>query len=81
MDAFGWGTEEATQRVDLIEYLSDDVEGRREVRPTDAEEDAYSFSHLCLQGMQLRERADGAVEDEVFRMSLSVADRLIPRVS
>jgi hypothetical protein len=38
------------------------------IRSADAEEDAHGVADLGLQRMQLRQRADRAVEDEIFRV-------------
>ena len=57
----------AAERVDLVEDLADHVERRGEVRAADAEEDAHRLADLGLQRMQLGQRADRAVEDEIFR--------------
>src|SRR6516162_4448560 len=44
------------------------MERRGEVWSADAEEDAHGLADLGLERMQLRQRADRAVEDEVFGM-------------
>ena len=62
---------DAAEIVDLVEDLADHVERRGEVRAADAEEDAHGLADLGLQRMELRERADRAVEDEVFRAARS----------
>ena len=57
---------QAAQSVDLVEDLADHVEGRREVRSAHAEEKPHRFSDLGMQGMQFRNRAHRAVEDEIL---------------
>lgn len=53
--------------VHAVEDLTDDVEGRHEVRPADAEVEAHGFAHLGFHRLLFRQPADGAVEDEVLR--------------
>ena len=59
--------EDAAQIVNLIEHFPDDVERRGEIRTADAEEDADRFADFRFQRMQLRQGADRAVKDEIFR--------------
>ncbi len=54
--------------VDLIEDLSDQVEGRYEVRAPHAEEDPNRLTDLGLQRLLGRQASDRAVEDEVLRL-------------
>src|SRR5262249_11370520 len=66
LDSFRRRAEQAGQIVDAVEYLADDMKGRGVVRTADAEENADGFADIGAHGMQLRQGADGAVEDEVF---------------
>src|SRR4029077_6815455 len=56
------------ERIDPVEDGADDVERRRKVRAADTKEDAHRFADPGLQRMQFRQRTDGTIEDEVFRM-------------
>src|SRR6476620_3655128 len=56
----------AAEIVDLVEYLPDDMERRREVRTADAEIDANGLAHLCLHRMELGQRTDRPVKHKVF---------------
>src|SRR5262249_23979831 len=57
---------QAAQRRDRVEYFPDDMEGRVVVRTANAEENADGLAYLGMEGMQLRQRADRAVENEIF---------------
>src|SRR5690606_21584845 len=58
----------AALAVDPVEDLADDVEARREVGSTVAEEEADGLTDRGLQRVLARHRADAAVEDDVVRL-------------
>src|SRR5579883_1229369 len=66
LDAAPWLAQHAAIIVDLVEDLADDMEGGGEVRAADTEEDAHALAHLGAERMERRQRADRAVEDEIF---------------
>src|SRR5579871_2683295 len=57
---------QAAQCIDLIEYAADDMEGRRVVWASHAKENADVVADLGMERMQLRQRADRAIEYEIF---------------
>src|SRR4051812_30271430 len=59
--------ENSAQIVDAVEDFADQMERGGVVRAADAEEDTNGFADLGLQRMQLRERADRAIEDKILR--------------
>jgi hypothetical protein len=56
--------------IDAVEDLPDEMERGGRVRTPDTEEDPHGLADLRLRRVFRRERADGAVEDEVFRAQL-----------
>src|ERR1700681_4468664 len=61
LNAFQRRSRQTAEIVDLVEYLPDDVERRREIRTAYAEEEPHCFTNLGMQGMQFRNRAHGTV--------------------
>src|SRR5262249_23134293 len=58
---------EAGTFVDVVEYLANDVEGGREVRPADAKKYAHRLARTRPQRMRPCERTHRAVEEKVLR--------------
>src|SRR5262249_57241894 len=58
---------EARAFVDVVEDLADDVERGGEIRAADPEEDPRRLARARAQRMAPGERADRAVEQEIFR--------------
>src|SRR5262245_59519915 len=54
------------QSVNTIEDFSDDVKRRGKVWTADTKENADRFAHLRLHRVEFRERAHGAVENEIL---------------
>ena len=52
LDPFQRRIGETAEIVDLVEDLTDDMEGRGEIGSTHAEEKSYRFSDLGMQGMR-----------------------------
>ena len=67
---------ETSVPVDVVENLSDHMEGRGQVRSAVADEETYRFTDLCLQCAGSGEGTDAAVEYDVIRI---LTDRLVHR--
>src|SRR3546814_18951470 len=55
-------------RIDMIEDLADEVEGRGEIGAADTEEYAHRLTRIGIERLRGGTRADRAVEEEVLRL-------------